>query len=363
MMGPCPTCGEHFVSRWVKKYCSIRCYHASDTWKANRAGGNKKTALRESRKCPQCGTEFEAKKSAPKKFCTRTCYRQWFADRHDRWIANPQTLALPQAYDEFLSMEELPCLFDDCDWVGHGLAMHVNLVHGVPAAEFKRLAGFNQNTGVVSPSAHLALAARSHIHAPRSEHMERLRGLKKRTRGATGVEKTALEGREHARKVLAERRLDERHSYVCVRCGTQFELDGIKTQAKYCSQECLSATHAERSAASTRRRIYKLTCTTCGVGFLGNLAQHLRAERGKPVVCSTKCKGTDEKVAALLASNERRKKPLPPRGPCPGCGQVFYKRGPPTTYCSIRCHHQSPEGRAAQLRASAAGAAKTRRAA
>ena len=88
------------------------------------------------------------------------------AKRFDRWIANPQTLALPQAYDEFLTGEELPCLVEGCNWRGQWLSLHMNYTHGVPADEFKRAAGFNLKSGIISGPMREALAQRPQSLAP-----------------------------------------------------------------------------------------------------------------------------------------------------------------------------------------------------
>ena len=88
----------------------------------------------------------------PRRFCSRPCFREWNAKRFDRWFATPESLALPQGYDEFLTKKSLPCLVHGCDWVGDNLSIHMNHAHGICADEFKRLAGFNKGTGVVSPS-------------------------------------------------------------------------------------------------------------------------------------------------------------------------------------------------------------------
>lgn len=68
----------------------------------------------------------------------------------DRWVANPEGMALPQCYDEFLDREELACVVEGCDWKGKSLTLHMNQAHGVRADEFKRAAGFNLSTGVIA---------------------------------------------------------------------------------------------------------------------------------------------------------------------------------------------------------------------
>ena len=69
----------------------------------------------------QCGAKIK-NRNYIKKFCSKDCRRLHYAERFDRWVANPETLALPQCYDEFLMQEELPCLIDGCEWKGKHLA-------------------------------------------------------------------------------------------------------------------------------------------------------------------------------------------------------------------------------------------------
>ena len=163
--GPCPTCGCMFESRAPKRFCSMRCYLASPihpmrTLAGTEASRRKRLSLpddarynRERRHCLHCDGEFVEIPSKPKRFCSQACYRLYMAGRFDRWIASPQRIALPQAYDEFLASEELPCLVEGCESVGQHLSTHMNITHGVPAAEFKRAAGFNATTGVVKSAA------------------------------------------------------------------------------------------------------------------------------------------------------------------------------------------------------------------
>jgi hypothetical protein len=101
-------------------------------------------------KCLKCGKEFHARESERKKYCNEICRRQYMAERFDRWIASPETIALPQNYDEFLTQEKLPCLVDGCNFEGHKLSLHMNLTHGVTEREFKKLAGFNLSSGITS---------------------------------------------------------------------------------------------------------------------------------------------------------------------------------------------------------------------
>lgn len=136
------------------KFCSRRCYHESGHPNSRKGPVVERVCL----KCLQCGVEFQERRSEVarrgRKFCSVPCKRRYFSERFDRWVANPEEVPLPQNYDEFLTQEELPCLFADCEWVGRNLGIHVNHAHGISAADFKEMAGFNRGTALVSPSAH-----------------------------------------------------------------------------------------------------------------------------------------------------------------------------------------------------------------
>lgn len=321
--GPCPTCGEKFQSYDPKTFCSMRCYHRSARFKEIRAEAAERQRRREGRLCLECGQQYEAKPSSPAKYCSKLCARKHFAERHDRWVANPQSLALPQAYDEFLMQDELPCLVEGCDWHGKGLAGHMNFTHGVSARQFKKLAGFNLNQGVVCAPTYQAMVDRPHIHEPSPHLRDVVRPLNQNR-------ERSLQGRERAGKRLAERwalAADEVLSYICEQCGERFERTGLPRIARYCSPKCVAA-------AKVNRRDWQLTCACCGTAFAGNATQRRRVERGKPVVCSQACK--QKRLHKLPKKSQ--KKPLPQRGPCPTCGKVFFKRGPPTTFCSNVCY-------------------------
>src|SRR5262249_15951573 len=124
-VGVCQQCGQEFRAKYKgRKYCSIKCYRSSpDLMERLRVQSSKlaleareaqgfHSAERLTKKCLQCGTEMyvRPKEFNTKRYCSKPCYRAYMADRFDRWIANPQGIALPQGYDEFLSQEELPCL-------------------------------------------------------------------------------------------------------------------------------------------------------------------------------------------------------------------------------------------------------------
>jgi len=165
----CEGCGSIFptaANSQRRRFCSQECYTSSDFFKQHRKRYSEEM---ESRRilfqCLQCGAEQRAAKSLmskntygrdkrprkPKRFCDKTCYRAYFAERFDRAVAAQTALQTPCSYDEFMSQKELPCLIDGCDWFGDNLAMHTNVIHGINAKDLKALAGFNRGTGLVSP--------------------------------------------------------------------------------------------------------------------------------------------------------------------------------------------------------------------
>lgn len=176
-MGACGSCGEVFYSKTAKKFCNLTCYLKSDQYAEMMVESRAKAATEESiekraekaRKgmnvrCLDCGELFyqkrETKSHLTKKLCSRVCYRSYMSKRFDRWIANPKDVALPQCYDEFLDQNQLECIIEGCDWKGHGLSAHVNMIHGYPATDFKKAAGFNLTTGVISKDFAIKLRAR-----------------------------------------------------------------------------------------------------------------------------------------------------------------------------------------------------------
>jgi hypothetical protein len=155
---------------------------------------------------------------------------------------------------------------------------------------------------------------------------------------ANGPRPTArLEGRELARKVLAERRAAAKTTaYTCTRCGTLFIRTGIKGAAKYC-EPCRPLAHAEYHNAKNT----PLACSTCGVEFLGNQGQRLRARKGLVVFC-VPCLRTERTAKlALGRASRKRRRHVPQRGPCPTCGKMFQHYAP-QTYCCAACRYASP---------------------
>jgi hypothetical protein len=268
--GPCPTCGGRYLSRTEKMFCSLKCYIASPNFKeAHRKGLLASTSPEAIRKrvekqktggdvpCLECGTLFYKKLNETRKYCSTPCYRAHFARRYDRWVANPESVALPQCYDEFLDQEELTCVVADCGWKGKHLTMHMNQAHGIPAKEFKRAAGFNLGTGVISKPLAQALQKRGLVGAA-------LMDLKERSvaaalghsvlRGDEGgyVRYRSLEAGEHQVKARAELLAMPGPMRVCIGCGTEFQQKHSTGRALYCTEKCRDKTYRQRSAQSKR---------------------------------------------------------------------------------------------------------------
>jgi predicted nucleic acid-binding Zn ribbon protein len=251
--GPCKTCGKEFVSRTAKIYCCMDCYLKSKQFaamlKSNRdtVSGNieaiaNRAAHRKRGKdvnCPECGNSFYQKRAAKgriaQKFCCRSCYRAYMAKRFDRYIASPQSLALPQCYDEFLNQHELHCPFEGCDWVGKKLSMHVNIAHGVKQKDFKKAAGFNLSTGVVSKDLAEKFRRRNDKAKLPADYTKPLQlahiALKNRKETYR-----SLEALEHQKKAIALSGIGPERN--CASCGEAFLQTTRYGRALYCSKKC-----------------------------------------------------------------------------------------------------------------------------
>lgn len=235
--GPCKTCGKEFYSRQSKYFCSVDCYLSSEQFKEqlkrNREAMERNSPEHKcSTECLECGEKFSFRKSAKRKFCSTVCYRAHMSKRFDRWIANPEQIALPQCYDEFLDREELPCIVDGCGWRGTSLSHHVNFAHGIKSNEFKRAAGFNVSTGVVSKPLAVKLRERAPVGVavngnPPSRKTGSDRDVKKYV---------SREAKEHMKKskALAGSGPDRE----CLGCGHTFKQKTPFGRALYCSVSC-----------------------------------------------------------------------------------------------------------------------------
>jgi hypothetical protein len=212
----CPVCKTDFPTHTDRTYCSLSCYVASDAFRAARQRyRDAMAAARKLGQCLQCAaaisvipTETVARKykdgkhRGPRRFCGKGCYRQWFAERFDRVVADYKHLEIPMTFDEFLSQDELPCLIDGCEWVGKNLSTHCNATHGITAAKLKALAGFNRTTGVVGRATHDASVARQVALGNGNPNIND--GVSPETRNNKRGPIRA-EGREHLRKSRALR--------------------------------------------------------------------------------------------------------------------------------------------------------------
>ena len=246
--GACGGCGEEFYSRREAKFCGMKCYTGSTQFTDMLADARAKfitpeiiakraaSQLRgESKPCLECGSDVYVKKSKlKKKFCSKGCYRSYMAKRFDRQIASPDQMTLPQGYDAFLDRNELNCLITGCDWTGKHLSGHMNAAHGIQAYDFKRAAGFNKNTGVVSKDSAQALRERS------------LQGVAlDRTAWGTAESMTAMnnrikynstEGSEHRAKARAL--AGNGPLRTCSGCGCVFTQSTPFGKTLYCTKEC-----------------------------------------------------------------------------------------------------------------------------
>lgn len=259
--GPCRTCGKEFFSRTAKLYCSMDCYTGSAKFKEMVAGNLARIAssleIREKisatnrrgieKPCTECGEMFYQKRPAKgrgaRRFCTTVCYRSYMAKRYDRWVANPEGMALPQCYDEFLDQEELSCVVDGCGWKGLQLTGHMNLAHGVPAQEFKRAAGFNLKTGVIARPLAELLQGRPNPTVNGNVEALQLYASSKKHIEETGVRYRSKEAAEHQKK--ARLLIGTGPLRKCKQCGQEFVQTTPCGRALYCTVKCRDAWYAE----------------------------------------------------------------------------------------------------------------------
>lgn len=194
--------------------------------------------VKEVMSCLNCEKEVLRRTGVNKKhhkYCSMVCYREYMAARFDRYIASPESLALPQNYDEFLSRDELPCLIEGCGWSGQRLSNHMNLTHGIKKQKFKEMAGFNATTGVCTPDQSRKMSEGRIGIGWGADYMDYLRSLQRRGVVPPDSYEPRLEAKEHMAKARALMVRPERE-FLCVGCGGV-----IKTTAlikKYCTTEC-----------------------------------------------------------------------------------------------------------------------------
>lgn len=256
--GPCKTCGNEFFSRTSKIYCSLKCYVKSEQFALMLATNREKNSSTEIRNkiadtlrtgqmvnCLECGHEFYQRQKRPRTFCATVCYRSYFAKRFDRWIANPEEMALPQCYDEFLDREELQCIVDGCDWKGLHLTTHVNSAHGLKADDFKRAAGFNLRTGVIARPLAEVLQARENVGVALNPSNEAAAELGRAVLATLSMRYMSREGIEH-RKKARSMMLGPGPERRCAGCDVVFQQTSPFGRALYCSIECRDSTYRER---------------------------------------------------------------------------------------------------------------------
>jgi hypothetical protein len=291
--GPCPSCGKMFYAKnQEKKFCNLTCYsrHLADTstlkcrgQKGAAAVAAKAASVRaaDPSTCMHCGRPLSEsyrhlRKLKAAKFCNQSCYRSFMAERFDRWLANPETLALPQCYDEFLDREVLTCPIRGCTWSGQWLSAHVNRAHGFPAPDFKRAAGFCKGSAIITPSLAKTLRSRE-----RSEAQDAVvQRLKDGFGGSTPGGYRALEAIEHVRKSrLTLRDTEQGPLLICEGCDTEF-VATWGTRPKYCSVECRTSTYHARHKVPAP----ELTCRECGRSFTRNPSGRHQ------IYCTVKCR-------------------------------------------------------------------------
>jgi hypothetical protein len=254
--GPCRNCKASFFSRREKLFCSLKCYTGSGQFSALLAAGRAKAVLpqavekraakrRQGRDvhCLECGDEFYQKRARSRrparKFCTTVCYRSYLAKRFDRFIANPETLALPQNFDEFLDREELPCLVEGCGWTGQHLSVHANAAHGIQADDFKRATGFNLHSGLIGRDLAKRLSERARQGVALEPDPAILAMVRRGVLGERSLLAYAsLEGREHRAKARALVLALPGPSRTCRACGILFQQTTPFGRTLYCTRDC-----------------------------------------------------------------------------------------------------------------------------
>lgn len=201
--------------------------------------------LPEFRPCKECGADVYQKPSRQDKFCSKPCYRAYLAKRFDRWIANPEGLALPQCYDEFLDREVLPCPIVDCHWHGRHLTLHVNQVHGLKAQEFKRAAGFNLGTGVICKPLAQLYSERAPVGIAVDNPFQDT-ALAAAQEASRVRRYRSKEGAEHRQKGNALMRTESGPHRICNGCGIGFTQSTPAGRALYCSIKCREAYYSAR---------------------------------------------------------------------------------------------------------------------
>lgn len=318
LRGPCRTCGAMFRSTAQRVFCSLACHNSNPESRARLQRYNEE--LKKSRikiACANCGRDLERKpsqlSSTRRAFCDTRCYRSWMAERFDRAIANPESIALPQGYDEFLDRDELPCVIAGCDWVGASLGNHLNFTHGLSARAAKMAAGFNLRTGLVGRSTSAKMSAAKAEKPPTGLVPNRKR--LERKGDSSGY--VSLEGQEHRRKNillvapdvaasraqmsremwadpvkraellarLAHRRKPAATFFACASCGAAVETQWRK-RSGLCGP-CLHASVLHRNATEPWKEVL---CSKCGRAFMATRNVARQARKGTLRPTCVECK-------------------------------------------------------------------------
>lgn len=308
--GPCPTCGHEFLARTkTRRFCSLKCYVDSGEAAARLRPFNEARAKDWICRC--CGKEAPRKRQ----FCDDFCRRRFFAERFDRFIANPEDIALPQNFDEFLDQDELPCLVAGCDWIGARLGQHVNLYHGIDQAKFREMVGFNVRTALCGVadrkqrSATMRRLIEAGVIIPGSYPLQE---CSKKERGPL-----RLEGREHWQKAMViaqipqkladgalayvrseegRKKASERMrqtmaeapkiTLICQECEKPYEtLKMFERRGKYCGQYCANAAARKRRPPPVPIPLITLICQECGGPY-----QVLKTFEGRSKFCGVPCR-------------------------------------------------------------------------
>ncbi len=335
----CLGCGEEFFSASAKKFCGMRCYTSSAYFlqhmaKARELSASKRGVVIGKRievECAQCSKGMSclpcdangylrtkgprAGRICKKKFCSTMCMREYLAARFDRFTANPEVIPLPQNYDEFLTLERLPCLVPECDWIGHQLSTHMNFAHGVTAEKFKEMAGFNRGTGVVSKPLHermcrnwaenfgdrlgVAIVGGDYVHG-RPRPTARLEARQRQSKVML-LQRDIISARSKASTNEARRfassatlkavRGKQMSTYALIPCGRCQSLIAVHpgpNGAKYCPC-CRPKQKRELLQRWKQRPCVRTECGFCGRMFMGPRRWRMPKEAGKPHYCSAEC--------------------------------------------------------------------------
>lgn len=299
--GVCRNCKTTFRSKTKNKlYCSLKCYIESPE-AVERLKQRNEAAAEARPKCLQCGEKTKTNR----KYCSNLCRRRFFDERFDRFIASPESLALPQNYDEFLCKDELPCIIEGCDWVGHRLGFHCNIVHGIDVKKLRELAGFNKKTGIVSASESQRLSEQGRALFEEGKtgiaFLEMLEEVKAGERSLPKPKPSvSLEAKEHRRKSAAVR-LCSIVTKTCSQCGAEYQSTSMAHSRLFCSVKCRQISEKARAKSG----VEDVRCSFCGEMFTANRYKADRSRRGLKVTCSDTCRNSMN-IAECLKRQGRR---------------------------------------------------------